>query len=117
MWFGEIVWKRLDRSAKRIGSLRRIRNVAARAGAGQCTCLRSQKPLLPRSARWLSVRPMSQVITSLRHLPGDYALGLLTTHFTYRDYNRSSERIPGWRIYGLLEFEAPPSRLSPAPQR
>jgi hypothetical protein len=59
---------------------------------------------------------MSQVITSLRHLPGDYALGLLTTHFTYRDYNRSSERIPGWRIYGLLEFEAPPSRLSPQTQ-
>ena len=45
--------------------------------------------------------------------PRRYALGLLTTHFTYRDYNRSSERIPGWRIYGLLEFEAPPSRLSP----
>src|SRR5262249_49623831 len=59
---------------------------------------------------------MSQVITSLRHLPGDHALGLLTTHFTYRDYNRSSERIPGWRIYGLLQFEAPPSRPSPQTQ-
>src|SRR6516162_2005393 len=33
-----------------------------------------------------------------------------------RPANRSSERIPGWRIYGLLEFEAPPSRLSPQTQ-
>jgi len=76
MRLGEVVEKRLDGLAKRIGTVRRIRErdhlAADRAGAGPCTCLRRHMRPSPRSASpWLHIEEIGCHVSGISRPASD----------------------------------------------
>src|SRR5207249_5868143 len=76
MRLGEVVEKRLDGLAKRIGTVRRSRErdhlAADRAGAGACTCLRRHMRPSPRSASpWLHIEEIGCHVSGISRPASD----------------------------------------------